>query len=108
MKADLLNRLHMNRMIFAQNSNKYAGDEVDQTMAQLEENSMIINQTRIRQQLLDIEFALGKIENGTFGICEETDEPIEIERLKAIPWTRLSIEGAELREAYEKRAFASK
>ena len=38
-----------------------------------------------------------------FGICEETEEVIEPERLRAIPWTRLSIEGAEIRESVNKR-----
>ena len=43
------------------------------------------------------------MEQGIFGICEETEEQIEIERLLALPWTRLSIEGAEIREAVRKR-----
>ncbi|RYZ88543.1 MAG: TraR/DksA family transcriptional regulator, partial [Proteobacteria bacterium] len=54
---------------------------------------------RMHSQLLEIEYALSRIENGTYGICEETDEAIEVARLFAIPWTRLSIEGAELQEA---------
>ena len=37
--------------------------------------------------------AIGRIENGTFGICEITGEPIEDERLQAIPWTRYSLRG---------------
>ena len=56
----------------------------------------------MRNQLLEIEFALARIENGEFGICEETNEPIEEQRLLTIPWTRLSIEGAEIRERYKK------
>jgi DnaK suppressor protein len=47
--------------------------------------------------------ALSRIESGTYGICEETEEQIEHERLLAIPWTRLSIEGAEIRESIKKR-----
>ena len=47
--------------------------------------------------------ALARIEQGTFGVCEETEEVIESERLLAIPWTRLSIEGAEIREAVSRR-----
>jgi DnaK suppressor protein len=58
---------------------------------------------RLRSQLFEIESALGRIESGAFGFCEETEEPIEIERLRAIPWTRLSIEGAELRESVNRR-----
>jgi DnaK suppressor protein len=43
------------------------------------------------------------MESGAYGICEETEEMIENERLLAIPWTRLSIEGAEIRESLKKR-----
>lgn len=41
--------------------------------------------------LKEIEAALGKFENGTYGICEGTDEPIERRRLEARPWTRYSV-----------------
>jgi DnaK suppressor protein len=58
---------------------------------------------RLRAQLFEIDSALGRIENGSFGLCEETEEAIEPERLRAIPWTRLSIEGAEIRESMNKR-----
>lgn len=37
-----------------------------------------------------IEEALGRIYNGTYGICEITGKPIERARLQAIPWTRFS------------------
>lgn len=81
------------------------GDEADQSVAHIEEHSFLISQERMRNQLLEIEMALARIEQGTFGVCEETEEIIEPERLLAIPWTRLSIEGAELREAV-RRKFA--
>lgn len=48
--------------------------------------------------LREIEYALKKIENRTFGICEETDEPINLERLKANPIARYSIEAQRLLE----------
>jgi DnaK suppressor protein len=57
----------------------------------------------MRTQLLEIEMALSRMEQGTFGVCEETEEVIEADRLLAIPWTRLSIEGAELREAVSRK-----
>lgn len=41
--------------------------------------------------LIEIEEALRRIADGTFGICELTSEPIELERLKAIPYTRYSL-----------------
>lgn len=96
-KAELLTRLQTHRMDFA--NRETGGDEADQTNALLTENSLFVANQRLRYQLLEVESALARIEHGTYGICEETEEPIESERLLAIPWTRLSIEGAEMREA---------
>ncbi len=103
-KQDLLTRMRISAERFKEN-NKNVGDEIDQSVAQLEEYNILINQERIRTQLLEVEFALARIESGEFGVCEETLEPIEQQRLLTIPWTRLSIEGAEIRERY-KRHYA--
>jgi DnaK suppressor protein len=100
-KADLLNRFQSHFLDFRERET--GGDEADQTVSLLAENQLFITQQRLRSQLLEIESALMRIERGTYGICEETDEPIEPERLVAIPWTRLSIEGAEMRESSEAR-----
>ena len=43
----------------------------------LAEQEMLNLNDRLRSQLLEIESALGRIESGAFGFCEETDEPIE-------------------------------
>jgi len=102
MKQDLLNRVRVSRLEFVA-TEKSSGDEIDQSVAYLEEHSFLVNQDRLRNQLLEIEFALARIENGSFGICEETEEIIEQERLLAIPYTRFSIEGAEIREAAAKK-----
>ena len=80
-----------------------SGDEIDQTVALLQENNIFADQERARGLLMEIEFALARIENGVYGVCEETQEPIEKDRLLAIPWTRFSIEGAEMREAILKK-----
>jgi RNA polymerase-binding transcription factor DksA len=40
--------------------------------------------------MYEIDAALDRIRNGTYGICEISGEPIEAERLAAIPWTRYS------------------
>ena len=102
MKTDLLNRVRTSQAEFI-NSEKMSGDEADQSVSLINENSFLINQNRLRNTLLEVEFALARIELGTFGICEETLEPIELARLMAIPYTRLSIEGAELRDAKVKK-----
>lgn len=100
-KQDLLNRFLNHKLNF--DNYEKNGDEIDQAVATLHENNFVTTHERMRKQLFEIEQALARIENNTFGFCEETNEPIEIERLLAIPWTTLSIEGAELRESLEKR-----
>ncbi|WP_374034418.1 TraR/DksA family transcriptional regulator [Bdellovibrio bacteriovorus] len=100
-KQDVLNRFRtaQRELVHAERG----GDEADQSVAHIEEHSFLISQARMRNQLVEIEMALARIEQGTFGICEETEELIESERLLAIPWTRLSIEGAEMREAVSRK-----
>jgi len=48
--------------------------------------------------LVEIDGALLRIENGTYGICQADNEPIPKERLKAIPWARYCIACASLLE----------
>lgn len=100
-KEEILNRVQeVRKDLYFEDK---GGDEADQTSRILNEKEILTLHDRLRQQLYEIEQALGRIENGTFGICEETEEYIEADRLKAIPWTRLSIEGAEIRESVQKR-----
>lgn len=60
-----------------------------------------------REQFLfnKIEHALEKIDDGSFGVCEECDEPIEKKRLEARPVTTLCITCKEEQEKAE-RSFA--
>jgi len=51
-----------------------------------------------RRLLMEIEDALDRIENGTYGICEGTGKPIAKARLEAQPWARYSIEYAKMLE----------
>lgn len=101
-KSDIMNRSRQAAEHFNQ-IDKASGDEIDQSAAHQEEHTFLINQSRLKQQLLEIEYALSRIELGSYGICEETGEKIEQERLLALPWTRLSIEGAEIRENAQKK-----
>ncbi len=100
-KQDLLNRIRNSKIFFSQSEK--SGDEADQSIAHIEEHAFLISQDRMRLHLFEVESALARLESGEYGICEETLEPIEIERLRAIPSTRLSIEGAELREAVQRK-----
>lgn len=100
-KSSILNRFKDMRQDLQ--SDDKGGDEADQTARVLAEGEFLSQHERLRAQLLEIEMALSRIESGTYGICEETEEVIEPDRLLAIPWTRLSIEGAEIRESVQKR-----
>ena len=101
MKSLLLEQLFAQRMRLA--DRVMTGDEGDLSLQALDETQMFASNQRIRQHLLEVEFALSRIERGTYGVCEETSEPIEIPRLRALPWTRFCIEGAELRDGQRRR-----
>ena len=102
-KTDLLNRVRESRHDLHNADDNKGGDEGDQTLRALAEAEFLSMHERLRKQLMEIESALGRIEKGLYGVCEETEEMIEPDRLLAIPWTRLSIEGAEIRESLGKK-----
>jgi RNA polymerase-binding transcription factor DksA len=52
-----------------------------------------------RAEVGEIDAALSRMEEGTFGRCVECDQPIPFERLKALPFTRFCEEDAARREA---------
>jgi RNA polymerase-binding transcription factor DksA len=54
-----------------------------------------------QEGLYEIDAALKRIEDGTYGICELTGKPIPWERLKAIPWTRFSLEAEKQLEGHK-------
>jgi RNA polymerase-binding transcription factor DksA len=47
-----------------------------------------------RERIIEIDAALQRIQDRTYGLCELTFEPISKERLNEIPWTRYTIEAA--------------
>lgn len=53
-------------------------------------------------RLREVEAALQRMDEGSYGMCEETDEPIPFARLRAEPTTRYTVEALELLE--EERA----
>jgi DnaK suppressor protein len=57
---------------------------------------------RQRKLIAKIDAALQRIEDGTYGYCEETGEPITLKRLEARPIATLSIEAQERHERRER------
>lgn len=72
--------------------------------ASSESDRAILLRARDRQRKLisKIDDALARIEDGSYGYCEETGEPISIKRLEARPIATLSVEAQERHEKREK------
>ena len=72
--------------------------------ASLETERAIELRTRDRERKLisKIDAALQRIDSGTYGFCEETDQPIGIRRLEARPIATLTIEAQERHERMER------
>jgi DnaK suppressor protein len=56
----------------------------------------------VRKLISKIDAALQRIEDNTYGYCEETGEPISLKRLEARPIATLSVEAQERHEKREK------
>ncbi len=80
----------------------FAPDPADR--ATLEEEHALELRTRDRERKLlkKIDSSLARIEDGSYGFCEETGEPIGLQRLIARPTATLSIEAQERREMKQK------
>ena len=77
-------------------------DIVDQASSQTEKTIEMRTLNRQRKLLSKIDKAIKKIQDNTYGYCEETGEPIGIKRLIARPIATLSIEAQEKHEKDEK------
>ena len=73
-----------------------ASEEIDRTFE-------LRTRDRERKLINKIEAALKRIEDGSYGYCEETGEPISLKRLQARPIATLSLEAQENHEKAEKR-----
>ena len=84
-----------------------APDVVDQAASQTEKNVELRTLNRQIKLLSKIEKAIKKINDNTYGYCEETGEAIGLKRLIARPIATLSIEAQEKHEKNEKIFAAS-
>ena len=77
-------------------------DIVDQASSQTEKTVEMRTLNRQRKLLTKIDKAIKRIQDNTYGYCEETGEPIGLKRLIARPIATLSIEAQEKHERNEK------
>ncbi len=77
-------------------------DEIDRASLETDKSLDLRTKDRIRKLIAKIDEALDRIEDGSYGYCEETGEPIGLGRLEARPVATLSIEAQERHERMEK------
>ncbi len=103
MREAILNRGMTSRADALNINTDDLADESDHAAAIIQQSVSLNVQERDRYLLKEIEHALSKFEDGTYGLCEDTEEPIDEGRLNAAPYTRYCVEAAEIREKQAKR-----
>ena len=79
-----------------------APDIADRASAETDRAVELRTRDRERKLVQKIDEALKRVEDGSYGYCEETDEPISVQRLEARPIATLSIEAQERHERMER------
>jgi DnaK suppressor protein len=77
-------------------------DLADRASLETDRSLELRTRDRERKLIAKIDSALRRIEEGTYGYCEETDEPISLRRLEARPIATLSVEAQERHERMER------
>ncbi|HEY2069360.1 MAG TPA: RNA polymerase-binding protein DksA [Rhizomicrobium sp.] len=77
-------------------------DLADRASTEAERQLELRTRDRQRKLIAKIDSALRRLEDGSYGFCEETGEPISLKRLDARPIATLSIEAQERHERREK------
>ena len=102
-KKDLLKEssLTLNNLQKEENSSK--PDITDRATEEMERSFELRARDRERKLINKIDAALQRIDNGNYGYCEETGDPIGIKRLEARPVATLCLEAQEMHEKKEKK-----
>ncbi len=79
-----------------------ASDIADRASVETDRSVELRTRDRERKLIAKIDEALGRIEAGSYGYCEDTEEPIGVRRLEARPIATLSVEAQERHERMER------
>src|SRR3954462_7962977 len=85
-----------------QDENQNHPDIADRASSETDRAIELRARDRQRKLIAKIEAALSRIDDGTYGFCEETGEPISLRRLEARPIATLSVEAQERHERRER------
>ena len=86
-----------------QSDNESKPDITDRASEEIDRSFELRTRDRERKLINKINSALQRIDDGSYGYCEETGEPIGLKRLEARPVATLSLEAQEMHEKAEKR-----
>lgn len=100
-KEELL-RESSNTLHNLQQDSLQSPDIADRASAETDRAVELRTRDRERKLIQKIDAALGRIEDGSYGYCEETGEPIGVRRLEARPIATLSLEAQERHERMER------
>ena len=100
-KEDIL-RESRETLTSLQNENENHPDLADRASSETDRAIELRARDRQRKLIAKIDSALGRLEDGSYGYCEETGEPIALKRLDARPIATLSIEAQERHERRER------
>ncbi len=87
---------------YLQEEGKTCTDVADRASTETDMTYEIRSKERAGKLIAKINEALQRIQNGTYGFCDETGEPISLKRLEARPVAMLSIEAQERHERQER------
>ena len=102
-KKDLLKESSQTIANLQNEENTSKPDITDRAAEEIERSFELRTRDRERKLINKIDSALKRIEDGTYGYCEETGDPIELKRLEARPVATLSLEAQEMHEKLEKK-----
>ena len=86
-----------------QSENEAKPDITDRASEEIDRSFELRTRDRERKLINKIVAALKRIDDGSYGYCDETGDPISIKRLEARPVATLSLEAQEMHEKAEKR-----
>ena len=102
-KKDLLKESSQTINKLQKEENSPKADLTDRATEEIERSFELRTRDRERKLINKINGALKRIDDGSYGYCEETGEPIGIKRLEARPVATLSIEAQEMHEIKERK-----
>ena len=102
-KKDLLKESSQTLKKLQKEENSPKPDLTDRATEEIERSFELKTRDRERKLINKINAALKKIDDGSYGYCDETGEPIGIKRLEARPIAILSLEAQEMHEKKEKK-----